>query len=244
MNIWPFRKKASSSLKEGEKTPVLRHVAFIMDGNGRWAKKRHLPREFGHKKGAKNFQNIIDHCAKIGIRYVTVYAFSTENWRRPQKEIDAIMSLLSEYLDMVETDSKTKDIQFVFLGDKTPLPEELRGRMQKVEEETRGRKFMLNIAINYGGRDDILHACNKLLEAGKQKVSEEDFSRALYTAHAPNPDLVIRTGGDCRISNFLLWESAYAEYYFTATLWPDFSSKELDQTINAFSARHRRYGGL
>ena len=223
---------------------ALRHIAFIMDGNGRWAKKRGLPREMGHKKGAQVFESIVRHCFDLGIRTVTVYAFSTENWSRPQNEIDTIMELLSGYLDYAEKKFKDLDVTLYFLGDKSRLSESLRQKTMRLEELTRGRGHALNIALNYGARDELVHAVRSLVEQKKTNITENDIAECLYTAHCPDPDLIVRTGGDYRISNFLLWQAAYAEFYFTPTLWPDFTDKEVDAAIENFLGRHRRYGGL
>lgn len=222
----------------------LPHIAFIMDGNGRWAKARSLPREMGHKKGAAVFERITLHCFSRGIRAVTVYAFSTENWSRPQQEVDAIMSLLSEYLDYAAEKFKDYDARLVILGDKSRLSPELRAKAVRIEEMSKDRSHILNIALNYGARDEITSACNRLITQGKTVVTKEDISSHLYTAESGDPDLIVRTGGDFRISNFLLWQSAYAEFYFTKTLWPDLTEGEVDSAIADFLGRHRRFGGL
>ena len=222
----------------------VRHVAFIMDGNGRWAKRRGLPRSAGHVKGAENFRSILRACRRFGIRTVTVYAFSTENWSRPQGEVDAIMQLLGKYLDEVLQEESAKDLRVVFLGDKARLPAPLREKAEALEEQTKDHPYCLNVALNYGGRDEIAYACRRLVAEGKEEITEADISAALYTAHSPDPDLVIRTGGDFRISNFLLWQSAYAEYYFTKTRWPDLTERELCRALTDFCRRHRRFGGL
>ncbi len=241
-----FRKKKSKeTLSHSENVgESLRHIAFIMDGNGRWAKARSLPREMGHKKGASVFERITLHCFSRGIHTVTVYAFSTENWSRPQKEVDAIMALLSEYLDYAQEKFKDYDARLVILGDKSRLSPELRAKAERIEETSRDRHYVLNIALNYGARDEIVSACNRLIAEGKTSVTKEDISSHLYTAASGDPDLVVRTGGDFRISNFLLWQSAYAEFYFTKTLWPDLTEEEVDAAIADFFSRHRRFGGL
>lgn len=221
----------------------VRHVAFIMDGNGRWAKRRGLPRSAGHVKGAENFRRILDACRRFGISTVTVYAFSTENWSRPQEEVEGIMRLLDRYLDEIKREGERR-VRVVFLGDKSPLSAALREKAEEIERMTAENSYCLNVALNYGGRDEIVTACRRLIAAGKQDVTAEDLSAALYTAHSPDPDLVIRTGGDFRISNFLLWQSAYAEYYFTKTLWPDLTERELCRALTDFCRRHRRFGGL
>lgn len=238
-----FRKKNKPEIPENV-GDVLSHIAFIMDGNGRWAKKRALPREAGHKVGVSVFEKVALHCFARGIRTVTVYAFSTENWSRPQKEVDAIMGLLSDYLDYAEKKFKDYDAQLVIIGDTSRLSPQLQEKIRYIEETTRGRGHTLNIAINYGARDELVRAYNLLLAEGKGEVTREDIASHLYTAEMGDPDLIVRTGGDLRISNFLLWQAAYAELYFTPTLWPDFNEKEVDKAILEFLGRQRRYGGL
>ena len=222
----------------------LRHIAFIMDGNGRWAQKRGLPRESGHKRGAEVFEKIVQHCFDRGVSVVTVYAFSTENWSRPEREVSAIMALLTDYLDRAEKKFREYDTRLIFLGDKEKLSRELREKALYLEQLTAGRTHTLNIALNYGARDEILRACASLCAEGKREVTKEDFEAHLYTAASPDPDLIVRTGGDTRISNFLLWQAAYAEFYFTKTLWPDLKTEEVDEAISDFCNRHRRFGGL
>lgn len=224
-------------------TPALSHIAFIMDGNGRWARQRGLPREHGHRFGVKAFQAVLEHCERLGIETVTVYAFSTENWKRPPKEVDAIMKLMDHYLADCEKNLKQYGMRLCFLGDKAPFEEKQRARMERLEELTADRKRTLNIALNYGGRDEIVRACNTLIAKG-EPVDEATFHRALDTQGRTDPDLIIRTGGDLRISNFLLWQSAYAELYFTDVLWPDFGAAELDAAIEDFYKRKRRFGGV
>ncbi len=218
----------------------LRHIAFIMDGNGRWATKRGLPREFGHREGAKTFRKITDYCEEIGIKYVTVYAFSTENWKRPKREVDAIMKLLDEYLD----GKKSQRAAFNFIGDIGALDQKLQDKIHRLEKETEGRELLLNVALNYGSRAEIAHAVNKLIAEGKNEITEDDISSHIYTSTSPDPDLIVRTGGDIRISNFLLWQSAYSELYFTDTLWPDMTGDDVDRAIIEFYSRKRRFGGL
>ena len=231
------------TMQEAERVPI-RHIAFIMDGNGRWAKKRGLPREYGHRFGVKTFRKILEHCHKSGISIATFYAFSTENWKRPQKEVDAIMKLMDRYFKECEQNIDKYGFEIKFLGDKSVFDEERRTRMERLEEQSKGREQKLNVAINYGGRDEIVHACSKLIAAGAQNVTEADLAAAMYTACDPDPDLIIRTGGDLRISNFLLWQAAYAELYFTYVLWPDFGPAELDAAIEDFYTRKRRFGGV
>ena len=221
-----------------------RHIGFIMDGNGRWAKKRGMPREYGHRFGAETFRRVMEYCGDIGIEATTFYVFSTENWKRPKKEVDSIMKLLNKYLDECEEKVLKNNVRFVFLGDKSVFPEAMRAKMIDIEEKSKGNKSIVNLALNYGARDEITMAVNKLISEGKTHVSEEDISASLYTSDSPELDLVVRTGGDMRISNFLLWQSAYAELYFTDVLWPDFSTAEVDAAINNFMSRKRRFGGV
>lgn len=216
------------------------HIAFIMDGNGRWAKKRGFPREFGHKHGVDAFKRMVEACDKIGVHCVTVYAFSTENWKRPKREVDAIMNLLDEYLGR----DCPQNLSIRIIGDISVLEPRLQDKIRKIQDATAGRKNILNIAINYGSRAEIVHACNQLILEGKTSVTENDIISKLYTSDCPDPDLIIRTGGDIRISNFLLWQAAYSELYFTDTLWPDMTEEDLLIAVENFNKRKRRYGGL
>ncbi len=222
----------------------LKHIAFIMDGNGRWAKKRSMPREMGHISGAKNFKKVIRYCGDKGVKIITVYAFSTENWKRPKNEVDAIMKLLSDYIDDAVASVDENNIQLHFLGDMSIFPQNVQDKIANAEYVSKDKELILNIALNYGARAEIAHACEVLIKEGKTTVSEDDVSGALYTAHCADPDLIVRTGGDLRLSNFLLWQAAYAEFYFTDTLWPDLNEHEIDKIINEFYTRKRRYGGL
>jgi undecaprenyl diphosphate synthase len=227
-------------------TCPINHIAFIMDGNGRWAKKRGMPREFGHKKGAETFKKIMEYCGEIGLKAATFYVFSTENWKRSEKEVSALMKLLDEYLDdcYQRLKRKERDVRFVFLGDKAPFTPSLRAKMEKIEEESKNNSRIVNLAINYGGRSELVHAYHTLIKEGKTDICEDDITHALYTKDSPELDMVIRTGGDLRISNFLLWQTAYAELYFTDKLWPDFDTADLDAAIDAFKSRQRRFGGV
>ena len=204
----------------------LRHIAFIMDGNGRWAKLRGKPRTFGHTEGAKAFERAVEYCCSVGVEAVTVYAFSTENWKRPKEEVAKIMSLLERYIDRLLSRLSEYNIRVRFIGDREPLSEKL------------------NIALNYGSRAEITEAVNKLIASGKASVTEDDISSALYTAGVHDPDLVIRTAGEERLSNFLLWQAAYSELYFTETLWPDITESDVENAIKSYYKRTRRYGGL
>ncbi len=222
----------------------LSHIAFIMDGNGRWATGKGLPREVGHRNGAENFKKIVRMCGDVGIDTVTVYAFSTENWKRPSSEVNAIMRLLDSFIKDAERENEENRIRYVFLGDKSALSPALSRKCTDLENLTVNNRRLLNIALNYGGRAELVYACNALIAAGKQKVTEEDLSRALYTGHCADPDLIVRTAGEYRLSNFLLWQSAYAELFFTNTLWPDFSLSDLEAAVQSFSGRRRRYGAV
>ena len=232
----------------GKKQPVycderLRHIAFIMDGNGRWAKGRGMPRSYGHKVGAKAFKEAVKYCSTIGLRHMTVYAFSTENWRRPKEEVDAILALLDDYIEEALADLAQNDVRIVFLGEKTPFPDALRKKMEHLEEQSEKNSLILNIAMNYGGRDELLHAANTAIREGKTTLTEADIDANLYTKLSPPPDLIVRTANERRLSNFLLWQSAYAELYFTDVLWPDFRPKHIDAAIRDFYARKRNFGG-
>ena len=222
----------------------LRHIAFIMDGNGRWAKKRGMPREYGHHFGAEAFQKVMRRCFDLGVQAATFYVFSTENWKRPEKEVKSIIKLLEDYLEKCEKELRDRDIRVVFLGDKAPFSPKIQAKMNALEQKYADGKHILNLALNYGGRDELTHACNSLIAQGKQKITEDDIQSALYTADSPELDMIVRTGGDLRISNFLLWQAAYAELYFTDVLWPDFSEKHVDDVVENFMTRKRRYGGV
>ena len=235
---------ANKKVKYTAEEAGLNHISFIMDGNGRWAQKRGMPREYGHKFGARTFETVMEYCCNMGISATTFYVFSTENWKRPQKEVNSILSLLDNYLDDCEKKLDKYDIRFIFLGDKAVFPEKMRKKMLDIEEKSSSHKYIVNLALNYGGRDEIVSAVNKLIEKGSTKLSENDISGAIYTAESPELDLIVRTGGDMRISNFLLWQSAYAELYFTDTLWPDFSTEDVDAAVENFMKRKRRFGGV
>ena len=221
-----------------------RHIAFIMDGNGRWAEKRGMPREHGHRFGVKAFRTVVEYCDKLGLEAATFYAFSTENWKRPKRDVDAIMKLMDSYLTECEKKIDEYAFRIVFLGDKAVFDEKRRARMIRLEEKTATRRKILNIALNYGGRDEITNACNRLLAEKRERVTTEDVAGALYTKDSPEVDMIVRTGGDLRISNFLLWQAAYAELYFTDVLWPDFGPDDVDAAIEEFKTRKRRFGGV
>ncbi len=227
-----------------------RHIAVIMDGNGRWAKKRHLPRTAGHSVGAKTFKSICLYANEIGIEYMTFYAFSTENWRRPKEEVDALMKLFAEYLSD-SVNFKDKNIRLKFIGDRTVLSDELQQLMKNAEENSKDcTGLTVNLAINYGGRDEIVHAVKKIAADVKDgKLAPEDITvdtveQNLYTAGDSPLGLIIRPGGEYRISNFLIWQITYSEYWFSNVLWPDFKPKHLNEAIESFAGRNRRFGSV
>ncbi len=222
------------------------HIAIIMDGNGRWAKKRGLPRSAGHVAGAKTFKSIARYCNKIGLKYLTVYAFSTENWKRPEDEVNAIMNLLRDYLKDAEN-FKDENIRVRFIGDRTPLAEDIKALMEKNENDSKNATGLtLYIAINYGGRDEIVKAVQKIVDSGvkAEEINEQLISNNLYTHGCPDPDFIIRPSGEYRLSNYLIWQSAYSEFWYSDVLWPDFTEKDLEKAINDFSNRNRRFGGI
>lgn len=227
-----------------------RHIAVIMDGNGRWAKKRSLPRSAGHVAGSSNFKAIARYCNKIGLEYLTVYAFSTENWKRPKEEVDGIMNILREYL----RDSKNfkhENIRVKFIGELSVLDEDIISLIREAEEGSEDATGLkLNIALNYGGRDEIVHAVKALCAEAADgslepdSVTEQLLSDRLYTAGMPDPDIIIRPSGEYRLSNFLIWQAAYSEYWFSDVLWPDFKPKHLERAIDDYNHRNRRFGGV
>ncbi|MBR4866442.1 MAG: di-trans,poly-cis-decaprenylcistransferase [Clostridia bacterium] len=225
-----------------------RHVAIIMDGNGRWAKKRLLPRTAGHSVGSEVFRKIAEYLGTIpGVEYLTVYAFSTENWSRPADEVKEIMRLLDHYMDTAMKSLIEKNIRLHFLGDLSVFDDKLRAKMEKLHEMSEHTTGLhVNVAVNYGGRDEITNAIRSMAKEGMDltAVTQEDITSHLYTAGQPDPDLLIRPGGEKRLSNFLLWQLSYAEFYFTDVLWPDFSEKEIDEAIVWFAGRKRRYGNV
>lgn len=240
-----FRKK-----EKAERT-VPTHIAIVMDGNGRWAKKRGLPRTAGHAVGSETFRKIANYAKSIGLKYLTVYAFSTENWKRSEEEVNAIMELLEKYLREAIRDMDKNKVRFFFFGDLSRLSPELQQEARETME--RSKKYegvQVNFCLNYGARDEIVRAARAFAqkcadgEAKPEDLTEEGFSDLLYSAGVPDPDLIIRPSGEVRISNFLLWQSAYSEYYFCDTLWPDFTEKDLDKAIESYNHRSRRYGGV
>ena len=239
-------KKSRTAAIDPKRLPV--HIAIIMDGNGRWAKKRGLPRSAGHSAGASTFKSIARYCNQIGIRYLTVYAFSTENWKRSQDEVEGIMNLLREYL-IDSANFKGENIRLKFIGDLSRLAPDILELIEKAEKDSEDATgLQVNIAFNYGGRDEIVHAVRDIAQnvlqgsLNAEDITEQTVSDNLYTADMPDPDLVIRPSGEYRLSNYLIWQTAYAEFWFTDVLWPDFSKKDLDEAIISFSKRDRRFG--
>ena len=233
-----------------EQSGLPRHIAIILDGNGRWAKKRGLPRTAGHAAGSENFRKIATYCKNIGVEYLTVYAFSTENWKRPEDEVKTIMKLLEKYLQEAISTMERDHIRMKIFGDVSALSPQLQSLVAKTDEiSSRYEGFQANICLNYGGRDEIVHAAKRYARDYAQgradgELTEEQFGSYLYSAGISDPDLLIRPGGELRISNFLLWQCAYSEFYFTDVLWPDFSSAELDKAIAAYQSRDRRFGNV
>lgn len=241
------KNKNKKAWQAGNSLP--KHVAIIMDGNGRWAKKRGLPRTAGHSVGAETFRKIATYCKNLGMDYLTVYAFSTENWKRPQEEVDAIMQLLEKYLLESIEKMERDGIRLKILGDIEPLSDKLKALIERTDRISSGISgFQANICLNYGGRDEIIRAARKyaqeVAEGRANDIDEKGFSDYMYSGGIPDPDLIIRPSGEIRTSNFLLWQSAYSEYYFTDVLWPDFDEAELDKALVAYSKRSRRYGGV
>ncbi|MDO5089134.1 MAG: polyprenyl diphosphate synthase [Leptotrichiaceae bacterium] len=224
---------------------IPKHVAIIMDGNGRWAKEKGKIRLEGHRQGAVNLEKIIEHSLKIGVKYLTVYAFSTENWKRPEKEVNGLMELFSKYLDGKKKNLKKQGIKLFVTGSEENISEKLMKKIKETEKYLENCENMVfNIAFNYGGRKEITDAVNKILETDKKRITETEFREYLYRPEIPDPELVIRTSGEFRVSNFLLWETAYSEFYITDVYWPDFTTEEYDRAIMSFNGRDRRYGGL
>ena len=246
--MW-FKKRRSVTV-----TPAMipAHVGIIMDGNGRWAKKRGLPRQAGHVTGAQVFRKITKYCEKRGVQFLTVYAFSTENWKRSKDEVDAIMDLLRQYLKESLADFQKENIRTRFIGDRAPLAEDIQALMDEAEQTTAHKDGMtLNIAINYGGRQELTYVAKTLVtralagEITADDIDEQVLDDALYTANQPPVDMILRPSGEYRLSNFLIWQSAYAEFVFMDDiLWPDFSERDMDTAFEIFAGRHRRFGGV
>ncbi len=246
MNWLKKQKCGSATVKQ-----VPAHIGIVMDGNGRWAKKRGLPRSAGHSAGAETFKKIVRYCSKIGVKHLTVYAFSTENWRRPVAEVTFLMGLFEQYLNDALKDFEQRNIRVVFFGDKSAFSPNLQRLIEDIEQASQSKTGMvLNVAMNYGGRSEIIRAAKAIasdVKDGKlsiEAIDEKIFAKKLYTAGQPDPDLIIRPSGEKRLSNFLLWQSAYTEFVFMNVLWPDFSEKDLDLAIAEYAARNRRFGGV
>ena len=242
-----FFKKNSSSELDMENIP--KHIGIIMDGNGRWATRRHLPRSAGHKQGAETLKKIVKYANSLGVKIITAYAFSTENWNRPQKEVDALMELLYNYLLQAEEQFKGTNVILKVIGDQTPLSDKIKEAIVHAEEITKNNTgLVLNVALNYGGRDEIINGIKRLYEDAKndkisiENLTEQEFSNYLYTKENSDADLIIRPSGELRLSNFLLWQSAYSEFWFDNLCWPDFKEKDLKRAILDYQKRNRRFG--
>ncbi len=230
---------------------VPQHIAIILDGNGRWAKKKGMPRNYGHAQGSKNVERICEDAYRLGVKYLTVYAFSTENWKRPQDEVNALMNLLRNYMKTCLKTAEKNRMRVRVLGDKTALDEDIRGRIGELEEATKNNDGLnFQIALNYGSRDEMIRAMKKMCQDIKtdtialEQIDEKLFETYLDTHDIPDPDLMIRTSGEQRLSNYLLWQLAYSEFYFTDVLWPDFTKAELIKAIEYYNSRDRRFGGV
>lgn len=222
------------------------HIAIIMDGNGRWAKNRGLPRTAGHAAGSKKFKEIARYCNKIGVKYLTVYAFSTENWRRPKEEVDTIMNIFRDYLKD-SANFKKENIMLKFIGDRSGMPEDIAELMNKAEFDSKDATGLkVYMAINYGGRDELVHAVRDIVNEGisAKDINEDVISSHIYTKDYPDPELIIRPSGEYRLSNFLIWQAAYSEFWFSNVLWPDFTPDDLERAIDDFNMRNRRFGGV
>lgn len=239
-----FSKKESKAVGGRPQFEVLpEHIGIIMDGNGRWAKKRGLPRTAGHKQGAETFRTISKECGRLGIKHATFYAFSTENWKRPKEEVDAIMRLFKQYLLEAKEDiTAAENNKLRFIGLKDGIPDDILNLMEEAEEDTKNNTGCdIALAVNYGGREEIVNAVNKLIADGKTEITEEDISQNIYTV--PDCDLIIRPSGEQRLSNFLLWQAAYSEFWYSDVMWPDFSVQDLYKALSDFENRNRRFGG-
>ena len=230
---------------------VPQHIAIILDGNGRWAKKRGMPRNYGHAEGSKNVERICEDAYKMGVKYLTVYAFSTENWKRPKDEVDALMNLLRNYMKICLKTAEKNRMRVRVLGDKTALDADIQTRIAELEEATKNNDGLnFQIALNYGSRDEMIRAMKKMYkELKEEKITEQQIDEVMFASYLdthdiPDPDLMIRTSGEQRLSNYLLWQLAYAEFYFTDVLWPDFTKEELQRAIDYYNGRDRRFGGV
>lgn len=234
-----------------DRNNIPQHIAVIMDGNGRWAKQRGLSRSFGHREGAKVVKKVIEEAYDLGVRYLTFFAFSSENWNRPKEEVDELMKLYLEYLKSAENETSDRNVRVRIIGSREGLSKEIVDQINKIEANTMKRDRMtLNIALNYGGRQDLLQAVRRIVDdvqnglLDKDKITCEELQKRLYTEDIPDPDLLIRTSGEMRISNFLIWQCSYTEFYFSPVLWPDFREKHLHEAILEYQRRNRRFGGV
>ena len=237
-----FKKK----IKSEQPRNIPTHIAIIMDGNGRWAKRQGLPRTAGHAAGSRKFKEIARYCNKIGVKYLTVYAFSTENWRRPKEEVDAIMNLFRDYL-RDSANFKSENIMLSFIGDREGMPEDIKALMEQAEYDSKDATGLkVYMAINYGGRDELIHAVRDIVREGiaPEDITEDTVSERIYTKDYPDPELIIRPSGEYRLSNFLIWQSAYSEFWFSNVLWPDFTPADLEKAIDDYNLRNRRFGGV
>lgn len=226
-----------------DKTNLPKHIAIIMDGNGRWAGMRHLPKIVGHRQGIESVRRVVEYCRETGIPILTVYAFSTENWKRPKKEVEALMGFIKEYLKKELDNFKKNKIRFNCIGRLNELPPSVKKSIEEAMKETKEySELVFNVALNYGARSEIVDAVNRILKDGRKRIDERAFGQFLYTRDLPDPDLLIRTSGEMRISNFLLWQASYSEFYFTKKLWPDFKKEDLEKAIEAYQKRDRRFG--
>ena len=248
--MFGFKKKIKEE-KDIDLSNLPVHIAIIMDGNGRWARKRMMARSVGHREGSKNVRRIVKYCGDLGVKYMTLYAFSTENWSRPKEEVNLLMDLLLEFLRNAEKELDGADVRIHVIGDRSALNDDINAEIDRVEGVTASNKTLwLNIAINYGGRHEMVSAVKEIAgevaggSTNVEDIDEQMISDHLYTAGMPEPDLMIRTSGECRTSNFLLWQSSYSELYFTDVLWPDFSEREMAKAILDYQKRNRKFGGI
>ena len=221
------------------------HIAFIMDGNGRWARKRGLPRTVGHKKGVESLEKVVNACIERNVKVVSVYAFSTENWNRPKMEINALFGMITEFTRTKLDEYSNRNIKVVFMGDITQLPKDCQDSIKTIIEKTKNNNTLtLNICLNYSGRQEILYAVNDILSSGKKSITEQEFKSYMFSKNLPDPDIVVRSSGEMRLSNFMLYECAYSELIFIDDLWPDFNSKTVDKIIDIYQNRDRRFGAI
>ena len=237
---------AGNVRKRLKQKTIPKHIAIIMDGNGRWAKRRGMPRTFGHTRGMESLRKIVEECAQIGVKYLSAYAFSTENWKRPKVEVDFLMDLFKKSLESDSLKLKENRVAIKFIGDLSPFRADLQKMMKKTERQLLPKQAtaQLNLMVNYGSRKEILDGINKAIAVGKKLPSEKSFEKYLYTAGIPDPELLIRTSGELRLSNYLLWQLSYSEFYFAKCHWPAFGVKEFHKAIEEFQKRDRRKGGV